>query len=76
MLLVFCCRYSQSWQAIHLLSLYQTQIGETVQQIVVPQQTRTHHGELGLMPSADSTARTATNTTVTVSALHFQMTHD
>ena len=46
---LFCCyRYSQSWQAIHLLSLYQTQTGGTVQQMVTPQQTWTHHGELGL----------------------------
>jgi len=67
-LLVIRCRFSQSWQAIHL---HQTQTGETVQPIVLPQHTRTHHGELGLMPSAYSTASIATNTLVTVSALQF-----
>jgi len=70
-LLVICCRFSQSWQAIHLLSLYQTQTGETVKPIVLPQHTRTHRGELGLMPSAYSTASIATNTLLTVSALQF-----
>ena len=47
MLLLVCCRYSQSWQATHHLSLCQTHVGETTQQMLLTQQIKIQHGDLG-----------------------------